>query len=390
MDRVALNQLSVRISTAFDLSNADYGLLESVFSIAFAIGTLLTGWLVDRGGVRWIYPLAVVGWSLSGLATGFAGSFAMLMVCRFSLGLFEAGNWPCGVRTVRQVMPPEQRSFGNSLFQSGTAIGAIITPFVILGCLRWFGADHPDVWRWPFVVIGLIGFVWVAAWFILPGRVLERPPESSATVSTRYVDIFRDPRFYVLIAVIIGVNFSWHTYRIWMPKYLIKTQGYSEEAMQRFSIAYYVAADIGAWTVGLLTWFLAKNRLTLHTARLVTFGLCTTLLMSAFAIPFVSGLTFQIIALLIGFGALGLFPTYFALSQELSATHQGKVTGTLGFINAIVMAGMSFGQGKLIDWTGRSDWVLATAGLPAMTAFIVTVVWWSTAYAASPKRNSLG
>jgi MFS transporter, ACS family, hexuronate transporter len=378
MDRVALNQLSVRISAAFHLSNTDYGQMESVFSIAFAIGTLATGWLVDRKGVRWIYPIAVAGWSLSGFATGFVDSFGLMLVCRFSLGFFEAGNWPCGIRTIRQVMPPEQRSFGNSLFQSGTAIGAIVTPFVILLCLRWFDANDPKIWRWPFLIIGSLGIVWIVGWLILPSSVLKT--ETSTTSShpaASYWAIFRDHRFYLLIAVILGVNYSWHTLRIWMPKYFMTSLGDSEETMQRFSIAYYLLADIGAWTVGLATWGLSRWLMPLHTARLITFGVCTAIVLSSLMIPFLNHRdSIAVVILITGFGALGLFPTYFALSQDLSAAHQGKVTGTLGFINAIAMAGMSYGQGWIIDSTKRFDIILATAGLPALVAFAVTSIFW--------------
>ena len=377
MDRVALNQQADAIKSAFGLSNERYGLVESVFSIAFAMGTLLAGWLVDRGGVRWIYPLAVAGWSLAGFATGFVHSFAMLLVCRLVLGLFEAGNWPCGVRTVRQVMPAEQRSFGNSLFQSGTAIGAIVTPFVILACLKWRGGDDPEVWRWPFTVIGMLGLVWVAAWFLMPRSLLETSVEPPAASSGSYADVLRDRRFYVLIAVIIGVNWGWHTFRIWLPLHLKTTQAFDREAVQRFSIMYYIAADVGAWTVGLFTWLTAKRFFTLHTARMTTFGVCALLVSAgSMLVPFATGSAFTAVTLLVGFGALGLFPTYFALSQELSAAHQGKVTGTLGFLNGLVMAGMSYAQGIVIDSTKSDAAVLATAGVPAVIAFAVTMGAW--------------
>lgn len=380
MDRVALNQTSVRITKSFGLTESQYGYLESVFSLAFAVGTLSAGWLVDRGGVRWVYPLAVAGWSLAGFLTGYAESFATLLVCRLTLGIFEAANWPCGVRTVRQVMPPAERSLGNSLFQSGTAIGAIITPMIVLACLAWSEANDPDnahSWRLPFRVIGAIGFIWVGLWLLLPGRVLTNPVEQSDAGSTSYWSIFRDHRFYVLIAVIIGVNTSWHTFRIWLPKYLVNMNGYSEREMQIFSIWYYVCADVGAWTVGLLTLLYARRGLNLHHVRLGAFAGCTALVLLSLVLPIVhNSAVLPIVVLVFGFGALGLFPTYFALSQNLSSQHQGKVTGTLGFINGFAMAGMSAMQGRYIDETGRFDRVLAVAGIPALIALVLALIYW--------------
>lgn len=144
MDRVALNQTSVEVKKAFDLNADDWGKIEAAFSVAFAIGTISAGWLVDRVGVYFVYPALVVGWSVAGFLTGFSNGFSSLLAFRFLLGLFEAGNWPCGIRTTCQVLPPEERAFGNSLFQSGTAIGAIVTPFIVLGCIYFVGPENPD------------------------------------------------------------------------------------------------------------------------------------------------------------------------------------------------------------------------------------------------------
>src|SRR5205823_1765374 len=118
LDRVALNQTAADIKSAFALSNTDYGWLESGFVLAFGVGAVITGALADWVGVRWMYPVAVLGWSAAGFLTGFSEIYTFLLSCRVMLGLFEAGNWPCGIRTVRQVMPPRERSLGVAIFQS--------------------------------------------------------------------------------------------------------------------------------------------------------------------------------------------------------------------------------------------------------------------------------
>lgn len=380
MDRMTLNQTSIRLSQSLNLNNIQYGYLESVFSLTFAVGTLAAGWMVDRFGVRWIYPLAVAGWSFAGLMTGFANSFVILLVCRAALGLFESANWPCGVRTIRQVMLPAERSFGNSLFQSGTAIGAIITPMIVLACLNLSTSGETDSssWQLPFRIIGLIGFAWVVGWFFVPGRILKHEQINNSK-STSYGSIFRDRRFYILIAIIIGVNSSWHTFRIWLPKYLVIMEGYSETEMQKFSILYYVFADIGTWTIGLGTLFFAKCGYSLHSVRLVAFAGCTGLVLISIFVPLTHHhILLPYLLLTFGFGALGLFPTYFALSQELSAVHQGKVTGTLGFINAIYLAGMSAVQGQFIEASKRYDIALACAGVPSLIALLILLFFWRT------------
>ena len=128
IDRLALNLTSAEIMLEFKLDDPGYGLIESAFGFAFALGAIIFGWLADRINVRWLYALAVLAWSVAGFATGLVQTFAMLLLCRSALGLFEAGNWPCALRTTQRILPPHQRTLGNSLLQSGAAIGAILTP----------------------------------------------------------------------------------------------------------------------------------------------------------------------------------------------------------------------------------------------------------------------
>ena len=133
MDRLTLNLIPARIMGEFGLDVAQYGQLESDFGIAFAIGAIIFGWMADRWNVALLYPLAVLGWSAAGFATGMVQGFFGLLLCRSLLGLAEAGNWPCSLRTTQHLLPPRQRSMGNSILQSGAAIGAIITPLLV----RW-------------------------------------------------------------------------------------------------------------------------------------------------------------------------------------------------------------------------------------------------------------
>jgi ACS family hexuronate transporter-like MFS transporter len=401
MDRIALNQTAVRIQQAFGLSAEQYGWLEGGFSFAFAVGTLTTGFIVDRIGVRWVYPVVVTGWSVAGFLTGFAPGYTALLGCRVMLGLFEAGNWPCGIRTTRQVMAPKERSLGNALFQSGTALGAVVTPYIVLVCLHWADpaepsrmAHHalgggpaaaatgvpPDSWRLPFRVIGAVGLVWVALWLVLvPGRALAPVGEAlgANVVSGAFHRVFLDRRFWVLVVVIMGVNTTWHTFRVWLPQFLQKERGFTEAEMAGFTTIYYLMADVGSWTVGLTSLWLTSIGVGLHRSRMVTFAACVLFALASVAVPFLDrgpGLTVALMAT--GFGALGMFATYFALSQEVSGRHQGKVTGSLGFVNAIYLGAVFPSQGRIIDIFGSSERVLATAGLPAVVALVTVLLFW--------------
>jgi len=384
MDRMALNQLAKRIKEGFGLDNTQYSQLESVFSLAFATGAFCVGVVVDRISVRWVYPVMVLGWSCAGVLTGFANSFGMLLACRFFLGLFEAGNWPCGLRTTRAMLRPTERSLGNSLFQSGTALGAVITPMVVLMILeRAETKGELDAWRIPFRIIGSLGLIWIALWFLtVPRRMLgttgTRGVSESPEGALRFADVFQDKRFWALGAMTIAVNWSWHGYRTWLPIYLQEQRGYTEAAMSKFTTVYYLVADIGSWTVGLVTLGLCWQGVGVHLSRLCAFCGCALFTSCTIAVPFLpGGWMLQTGLLLVAFGALGLFPTYYSLTQEISSRHQGKVTGTLGAVAHLSLALIYPVEGWICDKTQSYEWVLGGVGVLPLLAFGLLLWLWT-------------
>src|SRR5438093_5411757 len=154
-------------------------------------------------------------------------------------------------------MRPEERSFGNSLFQSGTAFGAVVTPVLVLALVRHADAaagstgPHPDSWKLPFKVIGLIGLVWVLFWFVsVPGKMLDPssgPGAASPAGAAHYRDVLRDRRFWGLLCMVIAINITWHTYRAWLPLYVQEKRGFSEAEMTGFMTWFYLTADVGSW-----------------------------------------------------------------------------------------------------------------------------------------------
>jgi MFS transporter, ACS family, hexuronate transporter len=384
MDRMALNQMAKRIKEGFGLDNTQYSQLESVFSLAFGTGAFCVGIVVDRISVRWVYPVMVFGWSCAGVLTGFAGSFEMLLACRFFLGLFEAGNWPCGLRTTRAILRPTERSLGNSLFQGGTALGAVITPLVVLLILE--GAEshgETDAWRLPFRVIGSLGLAWIALWYLtVPTRMLETSGTDGVSKlpegALRYVDVLRDKRFWALGVMTIAVNWCWHGYRTWLPLYLQEQRGFSELAMSEFTTVYYLVADIGSWTVGLMTLGLCWQGVGVHLSRLLAFGGCALLTSLTVAVPFLPGGWALVTGLLmVAFGALALFPTYYALTQEISSRHQGKVSGTLGAVAHYSLALIYPVEGWICDKTRSYEWVLGGVGVLPLIALVLLLWLWS-------------
>ena len=170
MDRVTLANTSKRIVDEFDLSKEQYGNLELAFGLAFAVGATVFGIIADKVCVRWLYPTVLLLWSAMGFATGFVETYLGLLMCRLFLGLFEAGHWPCALKTTQRLLPPDKRTLGNSVLQSGTAIGAIITPLIMQRMLT----PERGSWRPVFQILGAVGALWVVLWLVsVRGRDLS-------------------------------------------------------------------------------------------------------------------------------------------------------------------------------------------------------------------------
>lgn len=391
MDRQTLANAAVRISEQFHLTQEQYGTLELGFGWAFAAGSLIFGAIADRMPLRWAYPLVLFLWSGAAFATGLVTDYKGLLICRTLLGLFEAGHWPCGVKATQFLLGPRERSMGNSLLQSGTSIGAIITPLVMRGLLT------PELgsWRVAFQIVAAAGLLWVVAWFLLvrKGELSRLPDEDAAGVghpeaatSDRVEaaklrtpsawSLLLDRRMWVVFGVVALINTGWQLIRAWLPKFMIQGRGYSEDGMLAFNALFYVVTDIGCIGAGALTLWLHRRRFGVTGARKLAFGLCAALSALTLCIPLLPrGPVLLLLLLLVGAGALGVFPVYHAFTQDISLHHQGKVTGMAG-VAAWAFSPAQKYYGRLIDRTGSFDLGFALAGCMPLMAFALITLFW--------------
>ncbi len=371
MDRQTLANASVRITRHLHLSQEQYGSLELGFGWAFAAGSLLMGWLADRVSIRWLYPAFVFLWSATGFATSLAQSYEGLLGCRILLGLFEAGHWPCAIKTTQRLLEPKDRSLGNSVLQSGTSIGAIITPLALHALMT----DAPESWRPAFQIVGAVGLLWIVAWFACVGRGdLEVVPAPRDSISIWRVLASR--RMVAILFIIAFINTGWQLLRAWLPKFLQEGRGYSETTALYFNSAFFVATDFGCLGAGLLTWWLCRRGISVHRSRTLVFLACSLLAALSLAAAVLPRGSMLLAALLaVGAGALGVFPIYHAFTQDLSPHHQGKVSGA-GGVAAFILSPAHTYFGRLVDRTGSFDLGLAIAGCLPLLAFVVLVTMW--------------
>jgi len=174
MDRQVIGLLKPTLQSSLGFTEVDYGYIVAAFQVAYAVGLVVAGRLVDRLGVRSGYSLFMGIWSLASVAHALARSVLGFGVARFFLGLGEAGNFPAAIKTTAEWFPQTERSLATGVFNSGANVGAIVAPAIIPWITLRFG------WRAAFVTTGLLGVPWVIWW----AMHYRKPSESGRLTRT--------------------------------------------------------------------------------------------------------------------------------------------------------------------------------------------------------------
>lgn len=386
MDRQTLAGASVRITREFGLNNAQYGNVEAVFGYAFAAGSLVFGWMADRYPVRWLYAAVLALWSVAGFLTGFATDGVQLLWCRALLGFFEAGHWPCAIRTTRMLLDDRRRSMGNGLLQSGASLGAIVTPLALKALM----VSGDGGWRRPFWIVGVVGLSWLIPWLWLVRNEDLRAPSPRVEGGARLIDVLLSRRMWVLFGVLACINTTWQVLRAWLPKFLQQGRGYAESVALDFNAAWFAAADVGCIAAGAAAVWLAGRGMRVHGARTTVFAVCTVLCGAGMLIPWMNaGAALLVLLALMAAGALGVFPLYHAFTQELPASHQGRITGIAGVVGWIAPAQAQQAFGWLADRTKSYDVGLALAGMLPCLALLLIALFWEDPQKNDPPAKTL-
>src|ERR1700740_3659565 len=158
MDRQILSLLKPILDNQLHWTNEEFGLINSAFQGAYAVGALLFGYLVDRLGSKIGYALSIAGWSLAAMGHALVSSVGGFMVARMFLGISESGNFPSSIKTVALWFPKKERTLATSLFNSGSNVGPIIAPILIPWIALTWG------WQMAFIGAGIARVVLSAFW----------------------------------------------------------------------------------------------------------------------------------------------------------------------------------------------------------------------------------
>src|SRR4051794_2819417 len=150
VDRANLSAAIPQIQKEFALSSTQVGLVLSGFFWTYAVFQLVSGWFVDKVGVRVAYTGAALLWSLFTAMTALGRGFASLFGLRLLLGIGESPAYPCNAKAVREWVPKQERGLATGVFDSGSRVGtALALPIVVvlIALAGWRGSlSSPASW----------------------------------------------------------------------------------------------------------------------------------------------------------------------------------------------------------------------------------------------------
>ena len=240
LDRAALSVAMPFMSEEFHISPAVQGVLLSSFFWTYALFQIPSGWLLDRFGPRVIYPIAVGWWSVWTALTALATGVGSVIAFRLGLGIGEAPVQPANVKVVSKWFPRRERAFASSLFDMGQQIGTALSVPLVTALAVFAG------WRSAFVVIGVVGLLWIVGWLALYRAPEEHPrvsPEElrhirsdqgemvaaeSERPAVSWKGLVRNGQVWALTTGYVFRSLAGAFFLTWYPSYLLDDRGFSE------------------------------------------------------------------------------------------------------------------------------------------------------------------
>ena len=344
VDRQVISILKPTIVQWPGWSELEYGRVISFFQLAYAGMMLVAGAFIDRIGIRKGFAIAITFWSLAAMGHAISGAVASFILWRVLLGLGEAANFPASIKTIAEWFPRRQRALATGIFNSGTNIGAFVTPFAVAWILTTLGS-----WRWVFIMTGALGFLWLIVWLIIYKRPEEHPRLSKEELAfiqsepeqkiekTPWLPLFVHKQTW---AFAIGKGITdpiWWVWLFWVPGFLNKKYGVDIKAMGLPLVIIYSMASVGSIGGGWLSAFFIKRGWSINVSRkvaMLTCALCVIPVIFAASTPHI-----WTAVLLIGLACgahQGWSANIFTLSSDMFPKRAvGSVVGIGGALGGI-------------------------------------------------------
>jgi len=398
IDRQVIGILKPTLQQQFGWSEIDYSDIVFAFQLAYAVGFLIAGRMIDKLGARTGFAVAIIIWSLAAIAHAeapvfgvavasalaligltYSASVAGFILARMALGLGEAGNFPAAIKVVAEWFPKRERALATGLFNSGTNIGALLTPLIVPWITITWG------WYWAFVATGLIGFAWLAVWWPIYDRPESHPRVGKAELALIQSDPADPPvripwgtllRHRQTWAFAIGKFMTdpvWWLYLFWIPDFLNRNHGIDLRTIGPPLVVIYLVADVGSIGGGWLSSTLIKRGWTVNAGRKVAMFVCALAVIPMLAASGARELWVAVALISLATAAhQGWSANLFTLVSDTFPRHAvGSVVGLGGFAGAV--GGMLIAKltGYVLQATGSYVPVFMIAAFTYLAALAV-------------------
>ncbi|WP_422359546.1 MFS transporter [Reichenbachiella sp.] len=356
IDRSALAIMWPDISKDLGMTKADYAIILNVFLVAYAVGQSLSGKMFDKIGTRLGFVISITVWGLATAIHAFARGVVSFSFFRVLLGLGEAGNWPGAVKSNAEWFPVKERAFAQGIFNSGAALGSIVAPPLI--AIVWVMIG----WKMTFVLLGLLGLVWIIPWWIVNKNVPAKHPwiteaekehilsglnetkEADDKPGLSMTEILSKRESWAVLASRFFVEPIWWLFVGWMPIYLADVYGFNVKEIGFFAWVPYVGAALGSLSGGYYSGRLLINGASVDQARKKTImvgcvimflGLVATILAGDTAVKFVAIVAFVLYGFQFVISNIQTIPS--DLFSGKSVGSLAGLGGTVGIFSVIIM-----------------------------------------------------
>ena len=357
----------------FYWTDQDYANITIAFKVAYSIGLLTMGALIDKFGTKKGYTLSIAIWSISGMlhacitkGMGWVG-FAL---ARFGLGFGESGNFPAAVKTVAEWFPKKERALANGLFNAGSNVGAIIAPLVVALIVSNDGTN----WQYTFLITGVLSAIWVLVWHKTYKKPEAHPNLSKEELAYINSDSAKEESSEKIpwkkllrvketwaIALVKSTDAVWLFYLFWSGFFLNRNFGLELAGLALPMMIIYLVADVGSVTGGWVSSALIKKGWTVNKARKITLLTCAIIILPVVFAPQTSNqwLAISLIALAAG-GHQAWSANIFALvSDVFPKKATASVVGIGGMVGYSLGIATDVFLGQALTNSGATGYVYA-------------------------------
>ena len=426
LDRQVLSLLQPYLAEKFSWSNTDYANITSIFQFGYALSMLFAGRIIDKLGTKKGYAWAIVIWSLAAIVhafaipigetmsvmlgwfgiAGFSISVLGFMFSRAVLAFGEAGNFPAAIKATAEYFPKKERSFATGIFNSGANVGAILAPLTV----PWIRINWG--WEMAFVIMGLIGFLWLIFWLIYYETPLKQKRLSAAELA--YITSGEEEKEIVTAEAdkkvswvkLLGYKQTWAFafgkfmtdgvwwfFLFWLPAYLKVQYGIVDKAVMLPLAFLYTLAMVGSIGGGWFPMYFIKKGNKVYDGRMkamLVIAFIPLVILLAQPLGYIS---YWIPVILIGIGAsahqawsANIFTTVSDMFPQKAIGSVVGIGGMAGGIGGVVMSKLG---GALFDYYKESGHIQTGYTIMFAICAVAYLIAWMVMKTLVPKYKPI-